>query len=163
MRCSWCNFVATRLRTCSMSANAQDIHRGICTPCTCPQGRAVFSPTSFRRQRIDEAIAQVVQLEKDVFCSPASTLRHATSRAVTVLKRTGKATASAPTFRLQRPPYIFGQSLRVMRLGPTGGPSLLGRMSTSKIRVGIASVVQQLGTSTMALMRPSHGQQDSRR
>jgi hypothetical protein len=37
------------------------------------------------------------------------------------------------------------------------GPALLGLMSNAKISVGIASVAQALGISTMPLMRPSTG------
>jgi len=37
------------------------------------------------------------------------------------------------------------------------GPDAFGRISKSKISVGMASVQQAFGMSTMPLMRPSHG------
>ena len=47
--------------------------------------------------------------------------------------------------------------------GTPGAASFFGRMSTSKMESGSASVATALGMSTMPEMRPSQGQHDSSR
>jgi hypothetical protein len=75
--------------------------------------------------------------------------------------------------RISKPPEeIAVETARHLRPGhgtrpgswPWADPShQVGRMFLSKIDVGMARVQQALGTSTMPLIRPSHGQQLSRR